>query len=1035
MMNDAFSALQRMKASKVAQVSGVFAAPARASSTPSSPQLALVPPIPTLGALEALARRAEAGKDVVTDARRIASLPKWEYADLLARCQPGGDLDYTERFRVPGGTMTLKPIQNLALHWIEQKKGLVGPLAVGSGKCVAGNTEVYDLSRGRRVRVDELRTDLVVTSMDESTGRLHARAATSFPSGTKPCVCLSLAAGQSLTLSADHPVFTQRGWVHAADVLSTDLVATPRKYAAPETPLEVSDDEVLALAYFLANGGCTHGTTFTDDNEALVEEFTGVVGRIGVPDIRHKKVGVRTLPNRGKKATYLSVAGMKPFLRRWDIAHLSKHKRLPAEAYGMSDAHVALFVNRFWSSDGHIAVKRRVLELILASEGLVRDIQFLLLRLGISSRLSFKLAKFTHKGERKTASAWRLTVSGAGPVAAFFDRVGLLYGQEEGSATVLTAVRGTKTNTNVDIVPFGHEEFALLLEEIDLPANVGTSKNAASVRRTVLRKRLGITRGQYVGRDSFAQFCEEYGYAGRYAWLATSELNWERVRSVTPVGNEAVFDLSVDTTHNFVANGVVIHNTLLSLLAAPVMGAQRPVLMIPPALQLPLHHEIARLKKHFRIPLNLYIIPYSQLSVAKSTDLLEQLKPDLIIADECHSIRSPGAARTKRVLRYFRQFPQTRFIALSGTLTAKELKDYAHLCELALRDGSPVPLTEGDLLAWGNCIDANGTPQDKDWSIFAAFHDVRHLPHEARRDAARDAFRERFNSVPGVVATREASVACSLNLFERSIAAPTEVVHALMELHKTWTRPDGEEMDSALSLWRLGMQMSQGFYLRWVWPEGKVDHEWMEARSSWHREVRYVLQRNLGGMDSPLLVWNAVQRGQLDHPSIVRAFHAWSGQKHKPPPPTETVWISNYLVRDALAWHREHPKGIIWHSDLATENALRAAGVPTYGAGETPPLEGGRGGLALSIRVHGTGLNLQYAHHENLILSFPSSGKTMEQLLGRTHRQGQDADEVACWYYVHTDAARDAFRNARESARYIEQTQGSPQKLCYATYA
>jgi hypothetical protein len=406
-----------------------------------------------------------------------------------------------------------------------------------------------------------------------------------------------------------------------------------------------------------------------------------------------------------------------------------------------------------------------------------------------------------------------------------------------------------------------------------------------------------------------------------------------------------------------------------------------------------------------------------------------------VVVSNCHSIRSPDAARTKRVLRYFRQFPQTRFIALSGTLTAKELKDYAHLCELALRDGSPVPLTEGDLLAWGNCIDANGTPQEKDWSLFAAFHDVRHLPHEARRDAARDAFRERFNSVPGVVATREASVACSLNLFERSIATPTEVVHALMELHKTWTRPDGEEMDSALSLWRLGMQMSQGFYLRWVWPEGKVDHEWMEARSSWHREVRYVLQRNLGGMDSPLLVWNAVQRGQLDHPSIVRAFDAWRGQKHKPPPPTETVWISDYLVRDALAWHREHPKGIIWHSDLATENALRAAGVPTYGAGETPPLEGGRGGLALSIRVHGTGLNLQYAHHENLILSFPSSGKTMEQLLGRTHRQGQDADEVACWYYSHTDAARDAFRNARESARYIEQTQGSPQKLCYATYA
>ena len=476
--------------------------------------------------------------------------------------------------------------------------------------------------------------------------------------------------------------------------------------------------------------------------------------------------------------------------------------------------------------------------------------------------------------------------------------------------------------------------------------------------------------------------------------------------------------------------------TLISLLAPVVMNAQRPILFIPPTLQIPLRREIEKLEKHFRMPKGLYIIPYSQLSVAKSTALLEQIKPDLIISDEAHNLRSPDTARTKRILRYFRQFPTTRFIALSGTLTSKSLRDYAHLCELALRGGSPLPTEEADLIAWANCLDAGSQTQDRDWSVFAAFADLRHIDDTAQRqDEARDVFRQRFVTTPGVVATTEASVQCSLNLVERPLVTPDVVKDALRELHRTWCRPDGEEMDSALSLWRLGMQISQGFYLRWVWPNGVVDHEWLEARSNWHKEVRYVLQRNITGLDSPFLVWQGVSRGTLTDPSIIRAWAAWDAVRGRPVPPTETVWIDDFLIRDAVRWLREHPKGLIWHNDLATESALRAAGIPTYGRGEVPPLDGSKGGMALSIRVHGTGLNLQHHHAENLLLSFPSSAKTCEQLIGRTHRQGQEADEVNVYFYQHTTDVVAAVISARQNARYIEDTQGSPMKLCYGQWA
>ena len=146
-MNDAFAALQRIKASKVRAVAGVLPSTALVPSAPAAPRSvantlppARVPsprpaqPSSTIDATSAIARRRESSKEVITEARRISSLPTWDYAEMLERCKPGGDLDLTPQFCTPAGTMGLKPVQNLALHWAKQQRGLIAPLAVGAGK-------------------------------------------------------------------------------------------------------------------------------------------------------------------------------------------------------------------------------------------------------------------------------------------------------------------------------------------------------------------------------------------------------------------------------------------------------------------------------------------------------------------------------------------------------------------------------------------------------------------------------------------------------------------------------------------------------------------------------------------------------------------------------------------------------------------------------------------------------------------------------------------------------------------------------------
>jgi replicative DNA helicase len=46
------------------------------------------------------------------------------------------------------------------------------------------------------------------------------------------------------------------------------------------------------------------------------------------------------------------------------------------------------------------------------------------------------------------------------------------------------------------------------------------------------------------------------------ASLAESDVLWDRVVAITPCGEEEVFDATVEMTHNFLANGIVAHNSI-----------------------------------------------------------------------------------------------------------------------------------------------------------------------------------------------------------------------------------------------------------------------------------------------------------------------------------------------------------------------------------------------------------------------------------------------------------------------------------------
>lgn len=496
----------------------------------------------------------------------------------------------------------------------------------------------------------------------------------------------------------------------------------------------------------------------------------------------------------------------------------------------------------------------------------------------------------------------------------------------------------------------------------------------------------------------------------------------------------------------FAPIGVGFGKTLIMLLLAEAMDCERAVLLVPPQLRAQLEYEIEEVYgPHFDLPLKRItrIVAYSELSLAKNTDLLERLAPDLLVGDEAHKLRRRQSVRTKRVLRYLEEHPECRCAFLSGTMTTRSIMDYAHLIELALRKGSPLPKGYYEIQDWAGALDVKPS-RPMDPGALAKLC----RPGES----VRSGFRRRLVETPGVVATEKGALGTALYVRPITVEVPPpgRLLEALSEARNRWSFEE-EEFSSALERARFLCQLVMGFYYRWIWPDGSPDIEWLEARRSWHRAVREKLKRAQAGLDSELLLANAAERwrkkaeeGISPKSESARLWECpewveWKKVKgrYRPTPPTETVWLSDYIIQDVVRRGHEvlsrNRRPIVWCQHRALQERLaQESGWPSYGAGDdatkaTAPI------IICSTHNQKEGKNLQDRYDYNIITSIQPNGEVCEQVLGRTHRPGQRADDVWADYYAHSLELQEAMDQVIADASYIQETTGQIQKILYAT--
>lgn len=479
-----------------------------------------------------------------------------------------------------------------------------------------------------------------------------------------------------------------------------------------------------------------------------------------------------------------------------------------------------------------------------------------------------------------------------------------------------------------------------------------------------------------------------------------------------------------------------------------------------------------------------WIMPYSLLSAKDASEILELIKPDLIFADEAHNLKNrKTSARTRRLLAYWKKH-RPRFAATSGTITAKSLRDYAHLVMMSLGQGSPLPMDLEKVDEWAAVLDSEQA-QEAHHSRSTNSGPLRPLinwsnvnfpstPLTFDVQGFRRAYQFRLLTTPGVISSPPDSLGTSLVIENRrdGLVPNEELLRLTRQLNDTWTTPDGDELEHAMQVWKWKMELTAGFYSSLKWPSKEtlakrkgiseqhadelisksIEHH--KAKQLYHRELRawFASRPHKAGLDTPMLVGSDMARHGAknvgDH-----LYGVWMNARaldfeERIDRDSTPVRICDYKVQEAVRWAKGREDGIIWFWNQAIgvwiTEALKAAGIPVIHcpAGKEanefltkPDADIRCKGkfLVCSIEGHGTGKNLQFMV-DQLMVQLPHTEQSAQQTIGRTHRTGQKADVVEVTTLICNEADEMGFAAILNDAMYVSETMGSSRKVLVASY-
>jgi replicative DNA helicase len=414
--------------------------------------------------------------------------------------------------------------------------------------CLTAGTRILRADTGAEITLGDLLAsdtrNIPVWSVDDQLRMVPRIMTHAFPSGTKEVFRVRLASGREVEATANHPFLTLDGWRALGDLKAGSRVAVPRSVPTPLETREMPEPELIMLAHLLGDGSFVkrQPIRYASTDEANLTAVASAALHFGITAVRDDHEAARCTSLR-LPAPYRLARGRRNPIAAWldsmGLFGLRSHEKfIPSRISSLPNRQLALFLRHLWATDGSVTT----------SERLARELQLLLLRFEINARVRAVGNIYGHP-------QWTVDVKGVKDQRRFLEEIGV---HGERGMLVLKALQRLDTMTAAgrrDTIPSEiWERVRRVMEDRSISlSRIQVAVGSAS--RGDLNPRISPTRTR-VGRIAHVLGDVELGM------LATSDVYWDTISSIESIGHQSVYDATVLGTHNFIANGIDLHNSI-----------------------------------------------------------------------------------------------------------------------------------------------------------------------------------------------------------------------------------------------------------------------------------------------------------------------------------------------------------------------------------------------------------------------------------------------------------------------------------------
>ncbi len=433
--------------------------------------------------------------------------------------------------------------------------------------CLTGDTLITNADNGERVPIKDIaegrvNTPFPVFAVDESYKIGTYRMVKAFYSGRKTVYELKTRGGNAIKASANHKFLTINGWQRLDQLKPGDCIALPKRFQVSNCKNLLSDRELVLLAHLLGDGCILprqpfHYTSADIKNIETVRNAAKTLFSVETKLVKQKNWFHLYL-----SSPYRLTHGKHHPITNWykklgiGLVH-SWDKKIPAAVFGCDNKRISLFLKHLWSTDGNLSWKKLsgrkpAGNIYYATSSLImaQQIQSLLSRLGIGS----SLRKNHYKKQYRPM--YHIVIEGSREQLSFMEKVGIAGKKGKIVKPLTKALKKIVPNPNIDVIP--QVVWESVIEPIAVQSGVNLrelqkTKTRSWGRNTLFNSGISRERMQKIASVLNSPVLDN---------LANSDISWEKIASIEKLGIENVYDATVENVHNFVANDIIVHNSL-----------------------------------------------------------------------------------------------------------------------------------------------------------------------------------------------------------------------------------------------------------------------------------------------------------------------------------------------------------------------------------------------------------------------------------------------------------------------------------------